>query len=182
MRFLKLLTITMSVSALAFAPSALTQQLPYPENSTFFTGQPPSLVNANTPDPLIGWPHPHYYFILNLPASSPQSLGKVTITPQANIGTITFNLSKTEAFQGTKNNKGQAITLQSVTQDSKTGVITIAFAPPIPPGTTFTITLQPFTNPGDPGTYLFTVQAFPIGENPIGLDIGVGSLSFYQLL
>lgn len=180
MGFLKLLTLTISLSSLALAPVALTQQLPYPENSTFFTGQPPSLVNANTPDPLIGWPHPHYYFIFNLPASSPQSLGKVTVAPQANIDTIAFELSKTEAFQGTKNNKGQAITLQSVTQDSSTGVITITFEPPIPPGTTFTINLQPFNNPGSPGTYLFRVQGFPAGEKPIGLDLGVGSLSFYQ--
>jgi hypothetical protein len=30
------------------------------------------------------------------------------------------------------------------------------------------------------GTYLFSVKTFPAGPNPIGFDMGVGRLSFYQ--
>ena len=54
------------------------------------------------------------------------------------------------------------------------------FAPPIPPGTTFSIRLEANENPSVPGTYLFSVTTFPAGQNPIGFDLGVGRLSFYQ--
>ncbi|GFE69137.1 DUF2808 domain-containing protein [Chroococcus sp. FPU101] len=180
MRLLSLLTLTLCVSNLVSTPLALTQELPYPANSTFFTGEPPILVGVETPDDLVGWRLPHYYFTVNVPASSPESLGKVTIAPEVSGFAITFDLSKTQAFQGTKKEKGQAITLQSVTQDPKTQMITIAFTPPISPGTTFTIDLRAYNNPPE-GTYLFQVQGFPAGDNPIGLDLGVGRLSFDQV-
>ncbi|WP_013334525.1 DUF2808 domain-containing protein [Gloeothece verrucosa] len=182
MRFLNLLTLTLSISSLTLATPTPAQQLPYPANSTFFTGTPPSLVSANTPDPLIAWPHPHYYFTFNLPASSPESLAKITIAPEANQETIGFDLLKTVASQSTANTKEATVALESITQDPKSGLITMTFNPPISPGTTLTVTLQAYRNPGIPGTYLFRVQAFPAGENPVGLDLGVGSLSFHQLL
>ncbi|ACK72219.1 conserved hypothetical protein [Gloeothece citriformis PCC 7424] len=183
MRFLPLLTLTLGVSSLsglALTPSALSQQLPYPENSTFFTGEPPSLVSADTPDSSVGWPEPHYYFTLNLPASSKESLAKITIAPEMSGDPISFNLSKTQAFQGTSKSKGEDLTLQSVTQDKDTQLINVVFASPVPPGTTFTVVLQPFNNPWESGTYLFTVQAFPAAENPIGIDLGVGRFTFYR--
>lgn len=179
MRLFPLLTLTVCASNLALTPLALTQDLPFPANSTFFTGNPPSLVSVETPDSIVGWRFPHYFFTFNVPASSPESLGKVTIAPEASGFAIAFDLSKTQAFQGTKEKKDQAITLQSVTQDPKTQIITITFAPPVPPGTTFTIDLQAYQNP-PAGIYLFRVQGFPAGDNPIGLDLGVGRLSFYQ--
>ena len=160
-------------------PSGFAQTLPFPENSTFFTGQPPTLVTAETPDSRINWPNAHYYFTFDLPKNSVQSLGKVTIQPQPNVQTIQFNLANTTAFQGTQNRQGQAFTLKA-SQDPKTQAIAITFDPPIPPGTTFSIRLEANQNPSVQGTYLFSVKTFPAGTNPIGFDMGVGRLSFYQ--
>jgi hypothetical protein len=180
MRFLPLLTVNFMTASLAIASAARTQELPYPANSTFFTGDPPSLVSASTPDSLVGWPSPHYFFTFNLPASSPESLGQVTIAPEASVEAIAFDLSATQVFQGTEKNQGKALSLASVTQDPKTQIITIILAPPVSPGTTFTISLQAVQNPSQSGDYLFRVQAFPAGDNPIGLDLGVGRFSFYR--
>jgi hypothetical protein len=160
-------------------PSGFAQTLPFPENSTFFTGQPPSLVTAETPDSRINWPDAHYYFTFDLPKNSVQSLGKVTIQPQPNVQTIQFNLANTTAFQGTQNSQGKAFTLKA-SQDPKTQAIAITFDPPIPPGTAFSIRLEANQNPSVTGTYLFSVKTFPAGPNPIGFDMGVGRLSFYQ--
>ncbi len=180
MHFLPLITLTLSIASIAIAPVTLTQDLPFPANSSFFTGEPPTLVSAETPDSSINWPSAHYYFTFNVPASCPESLGKVTVAPEASFESIAFDLSATQAFEGTQNNRGKAIALQSVTQDPQTQMITIAFAPPVPPNTTFTISLQAVQNPSVSGEYLFRVQGFPAGDNPIGLDLGVGRLSFYQ--
>ncbi|PSF35044.1 hypothetical protein C7H19_18045 [Aphanothece hegewaldii CCALA 016] len=179
MRFLSLFNLTVSAFVIA-APSVLAQEMPFPANSSFFTGDPPTLMSADTPDSLINWPSPHYFFTFNVPANSKESLGKVTIAPEISGESIAFDLSKTQAFQGTRKQKGQGLTLQSVTQDPKTQVITIVFAPSVPQGTTFTISLQAVRNPSESGEYIFRVQGFPSGDNPIGLDLGVGRLSFYR--
>jgi hypothetical protein len=165
---------------LVTGPYLLAQTLPYPANSTFFTGDPPSLVSADTPDTSVGWPYPHYYFTFNIPSTSPQSVGQVSITPDPNSQSIAFDLSKTVASQGTSRDRGGVIPLKSVTRDPQTGMISIAFANPVPPNTTFTLTLQPYNNPDEAGTYLFRLQVYPAGTNPIGLDLGVGRFSFYQ--
>jgi hypothetical protein len=65
------------------------------------------------------------------------------------------------------------------TGDPPSSVI-ITFAKPVPPGTTFTIALQTVRNPSLAGTYLFRVQAFPSGPEPVGFDLGVGRFTFYQ--
>ena len=109
-----------------------------------------------------------------------RSLGQVTIQQQENIETIQFELDKTTAFEGTENNKGQALEIKEVTQDPQTKTINVSFEPPVPPDTTFSISLQAKQNPSDGGIYLFTVYAFPAGDNPMGLDLGVGRLQFDQ--
>jgi hypothetical protein len=179
MRFLTLLILTLITTTIVIAPTVLTQNLPFPANSSFFTGNPPTLVTAQTLESSVNWPSAHYYFTFNLPNSSPESLGKVTIQQEENVQNIQFNLANTTAFQGTQNNQGQALTVK-VIQDSQTQTIGITFEPPIPPNSTFTIRLEATQNPSTQGTYLFRVTAFPAGENPIGLDMGVGRISFYQ--
>ena len=72
------------------------------------------------------------------------------------------------------------MTLENVSQDEETGAITVIFANPIPPGTTFTVRLKPKRNPDLGGVYLFGVTAFPWGEKPDGLYLGAGRLQFYQ--
>lgn len=169
-----------AISSLSLSiPNGFAQTLPFSENSTFFTGQPPMLVSTETLESRINWPDAHYYFTFNLPNNSVQSLGKVSIQQQPSFENIQFNLTNTTAFQGDQNNQGQAFTLKA-SQDPQTQAITVTFEPPISPGTTFSIRLEANQNPSVAGTYLFSVTTFPAGPNPIGLDMGVGRLSFYQ--
>lgn len=176
---MKISPLILSVAIGVFSPICLAQNFPYPADSTFFTGQPPVLVNAETLDSYVRWPNAHYYFTFNLPSNSVESVGKVTIQQETSIETISFNLSDTYAFQGTQNNRGKAIAFKAA-QDPQTQAINVTFDPPIPPGTTFTIRLEANQNPSQSGVYLFRINAFPAGSNPIGLDMGVGRLSFYQ--
>jgi hypothetical protein len=46
---------TVCLSPLALAPLSFAQNSPYPANATFFTGDPPSLVKAATPDSEVNW-------------------------------------------------------------------------------------------------------------------------------
>ncbi len=164
------------VSGVLVTPVSFAQSLS--DNPTYFTGEPPSLVSVETPDTSVNWPSAHYYFTFNLPSTSPESLGQVTITQEVSGETIEFNLQNTKAFQG---NPKQIIDLKSVTQDPQTQTITIVFASPVAPNTQFTISLEATQNPSEDGTYIFRVQGFPDGNNPVGLDLGVGQLSFYRL-
>jgi hypothetical protein len=138
------------------------------------------LVTAGTRDSDVNWPESRYYFTFNVPTTSGTSLGKVTITPEANPEVISFMLNKTEAFQGTQNQRGAKLALGFITQDPQSQSIVITLAKPVPPGTTFTIVLQTVQNPSLAGTYLFRVQAFPSGPEPVGFDLGVGRFTFYQ--
>jgi hypothetical protein len=180
MRLLIFLSSTICLFPLALAPLSLAQTSPYPANATFFSGDPPSLVTAGTRDSDVNWPESRYYFTFNVPATSGTSLGKVTITPEPNPEVISFMLDKTEAFQGTQNQRGAKLALGSMTQDPQSQSIIVTFAKPAPPGTTFTIVLQTVQNPSLAGTYLFRVQAFPSGPEPVGFDLGVGRFTFYQ--
>ena len=63
-------------------------------------------MTAGTRDSDVNWPDSRYYFTFNVPATSGTSLGKVTITPEANPEFISFLLDKTDAFQGTQNQRG----------------------------------------------------------------------------
>jgi len=171
-----LLMVTAIAMPLA-SPLVLSQNLP--DNSTFFTGNPPSLVDASTPTSLVNWPSPQYYFTFQIPADSPQSVGQVTFIPDASGDPIAFTLPKTTAFQGTQNQQGKAIAV-TASQD-KNGTISAVFSPPIAPGTTFTVSLQAVRNPSLSGVYQFRVQAFPAGTSPQGLDLGIGRFSFYSL-
>ncbi|MEA5532582.1 DUF2808 domain-containing protein [Crocosphaera sp. XPORK-15E] len=174
------LTLILGSSTISLATDIHAQDLPLSENNTFFTGQPPSLTSASSVFTNINVPDVPYLFTINLPKNSVESLGKVTVEPNESSAAIDFQLDQTKGFQGTENNRGKALTLKSVTQDSQTKAISVVFEPPIPPGTNFTISLIAAQNPSIAGTYLFTVKAFPSGNNPTGIDLGVGTFRIYE--
>ncbi|ELR96914.1 DUF2808 domain-containing protein [Gloeocapsa sp. PCC 73106] len=150
------------------------------QTANVFTGKPPSLVRASIPHNSTNWRLPWYYFTLNLPADSRESLSQVTISPGRNFEEIVFRLEDTIAFQGELNNRGKAISIQQVTQDKTNQSITIIFESPIAPDTLFTVALRARSNPRTAGTYLFRIHAFPTGNNPIGMDLGVARFTFYS--
>lgn len=183
MRFFSLLSLSLIFIGIGIplAADIRAQTSPLPGNSTFFTGQPPNLIEAFSPFSDVNTPDVPYFFTINLPEKSVESLGQVTIKQQAGPETIKFNLSQTQAFIGTSNSRGKALTLKSVTQDPKTGVISVNFQPPISPGTTFTISLMAQNNPSVGDTYLLEVNAFPTGSNPVSIDLGVGNFRIYEM-
>ena len=180
MPILPLLILTISTVGMALATKALTQETQLSENSTSFTGGVPTLISADAPNSAANQLLPQYFFTLDLPADANQSLGQVKMQQQESPQPIQFDLDKTQAFEGTMNKQGQALKLKEVTQDTETQTINVSLEPSVPPGTTFTISLQARQNPSEGGIYQFTVNAFPAGDNPMGLDLGVGRLQFEQ--
>ncbi len=158
----------------------LAQELPFSADRTFFTGKPPQLLDFHTPYNSVNYAHPKYFVTIKVPQESKQSLGQVTIHQEENFESITIKLEQTEAFLGTQNNRGKAIEVKAIDSSSQPKTIMMSFNPPIPPGNTFTISLHAVENPSMGGTYQFRVQAFPAGQSPVGLDLGVGRLRFYE--
>lgn len=182
MRTFALLTLSLTLvgASMPLAAGTHAQEFPFPENSSFFTGKPPSLNGAYSPFSSVNIPNVPYHFTISLPDDSVESLGQVTIEQETSPEVIHFDLSQTQAFQGTPNNRGQTLILKNVTQDSEKQTISVIFDPPVSPGTTFTISLIAQQNPSVGFTYLFRVKAFPAGSNPIGMDLGVGRFAIYE--
>jgi len=179
MKIIKIIfPIILSLNTVIFPLSAYSQTQGDP---TFFTGSPPVFVGVHTPDPTIAWPNAHYYFTFTLPPSAEESIEQVTIQQQQQSPEmIPLNVANTYAFIGTQGNKGQGLTTQASSLSQGTGV-NVVFNPPVPPGTTFTVRLEAYRNPGLDTTYLYNVTVFPSGSNPTAFPLGVGQLSFYRL-
>lgn len=120
-----------------------------------------------------------YYFDLALPRDIGEPLGKVVIQQRTGGDRIEFKPDKTKAYLGNHHQKQQELNLDT-TYDEETGLITVKFKQPIPPGNNLTIRLKPKSNPDYAGVYLFGVTAFPPGKESIGLYLGPGRLHFYQ--
>ncbi len=121
-----------------------------------------------------------YYFDLAIPDDAVASLQTVSFAQRQGADQIKFLLDKTRAFQGNHRHKQEPITLAEVTQDDSTDTINVTFATPIKPGSQVTIGLKPRRNPDLEGFYLFGVTAFPAGEQPRGLYLGVARFYFVQ--
>ena len=140
----------------------------------------PRLINAVTTFNAVRVWSAKYYFTIYLPDNAGEPLEQVTIQQRQGVEDIRFQLEKTFAFEGTHRDKGERLTLQAVSKDEQTNTISVTFDPPIPPGQTFTIGLKPRRNPRYSGIYLFGITAFPAGEKPRSLYLGVGRLQFYR--
>lgn len=60
--------------------------------------------------------------------------------------------------------------------------MTIDFPEPLPPGSTVTVVLRPWANPGVSDTYLFQVVAWPAGPRPVASPVGVATLRIYRFM
>lgn len=180
MRITPFLVLPLSVTVALLANSGVAQPVSQ-GYSTAFTGQPPSFVSAGTPNRYINQVLAPYYFTINLPPKSIESLGQVTIQQQISPEIIQFNLERTQAFQETQSQK-KDLALKNVTLDPKTQTISIKFDPPVAPGATVTILLEAQRNPFIVGVYFFDITAFPAGANPAPLTLGTGRFHFYTPL
>ncbi len=121
-----------------------------------------------------------YYFDITIPEDAGAPLQKVEIELRKGQKKIYYRLEKTVAYLGTHRRKGNQLALATTMRDEETGIITVEFANPLPPGSTFTVGLKPKRNPDYSGVYVFGVTAFPQGENSYGLYLGSRSIHFYS--
>jgi hypothetical protein len=145
--------------------------------------RPPALVGAITTHNSVFFRRPSYYFTLDVPTDAGEPLGQVVIN-QKDGGTaarrVRYRLDATEAFLGTRGDRGESLSLGTTTFDRDNQTVTVRFDPPVPPGNTVTIRLRPERNPRLGGVYLFGVTAYPAGETPYGQFLGYGRFNIYE--
>lgn len=123
-----------------------------------------------------------FYFTIAVPASYGKSIEAVRIS-QIPGGDRVINLeanqSKVVVGQRVARNS-ETIPLSAIggPEDEKTGALTLAFAQPVPPGTTFTVAVEAERNPTGGGIYEFGVTAYPVGEGTTGQYLGTGRVTF----
>ncbi len=160
-----------------FVPQSQAVQL---ADGTVAFAHPPSLLDAITTFRAVRFRGAKYYFTISLPATADESLQKITINLRQGGDKINYRLDKTIAAVGTARNKTEEIAIADTLFAEETETVTVIFAEPISPGTTFTVGLVPKRNPDLGGTYLFGVTAFPAGEKSQGIYLGPGRLQFDQ--
>ena len=171
-----------SFSVLGIIATALTSAsvvTASPERSFF--RKSPRLLKVMTTYGEVSVRVAKYYITIDLPEDAGQSLGNVTISQRQGFQQFVFIPDETFAFIGTRNQRGEAINISRVDYNPRNkNTISITFDPPIPPGNTFTLGLKPESNPDYDGIYLLGITAYPVGEKPEGLYLGVGRLTFYR--
>lgn len=146
-------------------------------DGTVYFEHPPDLVDYSTTRQGAFAAGATYYFTIRLPANAGEPLQRVTFTQtngERGPHRIRFRLDETVAFEGTRRDRGDRLTLDETTVDPESRTVTVVFDPPLPPGSTATVGLRPHRNPRSGGIYLFRVVAFPAGEQAHGQPLGYG--------
>jgi hypothetical protein len=162
---------------LVFPSSA--KAIEFEDGRTAFEKSPRLLDAMTTFSSVRAW-GAKYYFTVELPQDIGEPLGQISIQQRQGSDEIDFYADETFAFIGDPDDKNENIPLKAANWDEETKTITLVFGSPVPPGRTLTIGLKPKRNPDYGGVYLFGVTAFPRGEKPEGLYLGVGRLNFYD--
>ncbi|MBD2025810.1 DUF2808 domain-containing protein [Leptolyngbya sp. FACHB-711] len=144
--------------------------------------RPPRLVSAENPEKQVAVRSSVYYFTLEVPPDSGSGLQQVSVVQRdgsSRIRRIRYDLEATRAFVGTANDRGTEIPIAQKTYDEDSQTVTLAFASPVPSGTTVTLALEAQRNPRMQGVYLFGVTAYPEGSTTSGQFLGYTRLTFY---
>lgn len=149
-------------------------------NGTVYFEQVPRLVEAITTRNQAGTWGGMYYFTLDVPNNAGEPLQQVTFAQENGQHHLQFNTDDSRAFEGTRRQRGDELSLGAVTVDSEARTVSVQFDPPVPPGKTITVGLRPRRNPRFGGVYLWGVTAFPAGEQVHGQFLGFGRLHFYE--
>lgn len=149
-------------------------------NEQTFFDKTPLLLEASTTYKEIWVGAAKYYFTVSLPSNAGEPLRQIVIQQKPSPDMLDFYPDQTFAFVGTRDNRGNALTLQSSQWNPDNNTMTVTFAPPVSTGTTVTVGLKPYRNPSVSGVYLFGVTAVPDGAIAAPMYLGVGRLQFYQ--
>lgn len=142
---------------------------------------PPSLVSAATTERQTSSSSASYFFTLTIPEDAGEPLQQVEIAQRdgsTQSRLVQFDAEDSRAFIGTRRDRGDDLTLGENQFNRDAQTLSIVFDPPVPPGTTVTLRLQPKRNPRQDGIYLFGVTAYPPGADPYGQFLGYGRLQF----
>jgi hypothetical protein len=179
-------TLSLSLFLVASAPvvnswlnTAKAQAVQLSDGTVFFD-RPPRLMNAFTSNDRADAWNATYYFTLSLPENAGEPLAAVIIHQHDGLSQIRYKLEKTTAFTGTYRDRGAPLPIAEVSNPEHTHALRVRFDPPVPPGTTVTIAIEPLENPRQGGIYQFGVTAFPPAEKPHGQFLGYRRLHFYQ--
>lgn len=151
----------------------------FPDGRSSFE-KAPRLVNMVTTQNTAGVWSAKYYVTIDLPSDIGEPLQQVTIQQRQGFEDINYWINDTFAFEGQPRKKGERIAIKNATIDEQQNLITVIFEQPVSPGKLITIGLVPRRNPDFDGIYLFGITAYPMGEKPMGLYLGVGRLTFYR--
>jgi len=147
--------------------------------STVFV-KPPWQVDLVSYYTNVGQALPEYYFTLELDPGAGASLAGFTFQQIRGADRqFPFLLERTRAFVGRPRREGRPLPVRARFNDD-TRTMTLEFPEPVPPGSTVTVAVVPWTNPMQSDTYLFQVVAFPAGPDPQGSPVGVATLRIYQ--
>lgn len=175
---IKRLGITLALGTSLWGLAITSSEAVQLADGTVAFANPPTLVDAITTFRAVRFRGAKYYFTISLPAIADEPLQKITVNLRRGADDIDYRLDKTIAAVGTARDKTAEIAIAETKFDESTETVTVIFAEPISPGTTFTVGLVPKRNPDADGTYLFGVTAFPAGEKSQGIYLGPGRLQF----
>ena len=170
-----------SSSVLLQSSLTLSSQAVQLRDGKVYFVHPPSLVSAATTERQTSSSGASYYFTLSVPEDAGEPLQQVEIaqrdgSTQARL--IQFDAEASRAFIGTRRDRGDELNLGGNRFDRDAQTLSVVFDPPVPPGTTVTLELQPKRNPRRDGIYLFGVTAYPSGTDAYGQFLGYGRLQF----
>jgi len=173
--------VAASSSVLLQSSLTLSSQAVQLRDGKVYFVHPPSLISAATTERQTSSSGASYYFTLSVPEDAGEPLQQVEIaqrdgSTQARL--IQFDAEASRAFIGTRRDRGDELNLGENRFDRDAQTLSIVFDPPVPPGTTVTLELQPKRNPRRDGIYLFGVTAYPSGSDAYGQFLGYGRLQF----
>lgn len=134
------------------------------------------LVAYNT---TVGYPLPEYFFTLVLDPAAGASLGSLRLRQIRGVDRqFPFLTRRTRAFLGRPRREGKSVATRTVF-DPASRTVTVEFPEPVPPGSTLTVSLVPWTNPMQSDTYMFEAEVLPAGANPSPSPAGMATLRIY---
>jgi hypothetical protein len=117
-----------------------------------------------------------YFFEIKMPEDASDSLQSVVINQQKNSETIKFFPDQTKAFIDNNQQESIPITAELERNEDK-NQLKILLKQPVKPGDILTLAIRA-KNPLYGGIYQFGVTAYPQGNNPQPLYLGIGRIHF----
>jgi len=147
--------------------------------STYFAS-PPWKAEWLTYSSNVGQGNVDHYLTIALPERAGVGLGELGFSQIRGVDTdFLSRINRVRAFVGRPRREGVPIPVQAAF-DADSGQWRVLFSEPVPPGTTITVVLRAWRNPWWSDTYLFQVQAWPAGPNPVASPVGVATLRIYD--